>query len=121
MSNQMTLGAFIKALQRCNEDADVVFDFCHIKPTDFDSYRGYYEQLALGWEVDGKDMTCSQMLQLANRTVNKVFYGYKGGDYKMTVDTPLWVSNYGEAKETAIVDVVDKGYYVVIMTAYQEW
>lgn len=121
MSNQMTLGVFIKALQRCNQDAEVVFDFCHIKPTDFDSYRGFYDHLALGWDDEGEDVKCSDLLRDANDAVGKVFYGYKGGDYTMTLDTPLWVSNYGEAKETAIVDVVDKGYYVVIMTAYQEW
>jgi hypothetical protein len=46
-------------------------------------------------------------LATLNDAVGKRFTGYKGGEYIMDADTPLWVANNGETGGTAVVDVRD--------------
>lgn len=121
---QMTLGEFIKALQRQDPEEQVKFDFVHFGPTTLDSYRGYYEQLALGYESgDSRYRRVEQydypkvkdLLAHCQQAVGKVFTGWKGGDYTMSERTPLWVANAGETGSTAIVNV-EKRLYVTILT-----
>lgn len=117
---QMTLGEFIRALERQDQDEKVSFDFVHFGPTKFDSYRGYYDQLALGYGGGRHDhayehQTVAQLLAHARECVGKEFTGWKGGEYTMHSDTPLWVANPGETGSTAIVNI-EKQLYVTIIT-----
>lgn len=52
--------------------------------------------------------------------VGAAFEGYKGGVFTMSRHTPVWVANYGNAGNTAVVGVRDLGYLVIIETAYVE-
>lgn len=123
MKPQMTLGEFIRALERQEPDEHVKFDFVHFGPTMLDSYRGYYEQLALGYEECGRMHGSTQyeyptVLQLHNHckeALYKVFTGWKGGNYAIDDRTQLWVANPGESGGTAIVNV-EKRLYVTIIT-----
>lgn len=118
--NQLDLGRFIEKLEQMDPDHDVTFEFASLEPTDFDSYRGYYSDLALGF-TDGattKTPLVKDLLTLAKEAVGKTFEGYKGGSYKMGVKTPLWVANYGQSGSTAIVDVVNIGWKCVIKTEF---
>ena len=58
------------------------------------------------------------MLKLA---IGEVFEGYKGGDYTMSKNTPVWVANYGNSGNTGIVDVIHDEYQVVLVTQYCEF
>lgn len=58
------------------------------------SYRGYYEMLA--WEGAPEPVSIGAMLNEARRAVGGTFEGYKGGEYTMGGDTPVWIANYGE-------------------------
>lgn len=120
---QMTLGEFIRALERQEPTENVKFDFVHFGPTTFDSYRGYYEQLALGYEECGRMRgdaqyeypTVLQLYNLAKGALDKKFTGWKGGNYSMDERTRLWVANPGESGGTAIVNV-EQRLYVTIVT-----
>lgn len=122
---QMTLREFIRALERQEPDDPVKIDFVHFGPTTFDSYRGYYEQLALGYNECGRMSprgdesyqypTVAKLLEHARETLGREFTGWKGGNYVMHGDTVLWISNPGETGSTAIVNV-EKHLYVTIMT-----
>lgn len=92
----MTLGSFIAALEKLLPEADVFFDFCYLRPTDFASYRGYYSDLSLGFSVDHEYVKAGELLASAKKCLGKTFEGYKGGDFVMDADTPLWVANYGD-------------------------
>lgn len=129
-SDQLTLGQIIERLteisKRSEKDSDVVYDFEYLFPTEINSWRGSYSELALnfcnyGDEGDPRPMKLSEFLTLLNGTVGKTFTGYKGGDFTMDESTPVWVANYGNSGNTAVVDVVDQGYQVMIMTAYQQY
>jgi hypothetical protein len=108
----ISLGKLIKLLELEKQDNHVQFDFGGFEPTSLASYRGYYEQLALGFQEatwDDKSPTVKSVLQELKNAIGKTYEGYKGGDYKMSEDTHLWVANYGEANSTAIVGLAIVG------------
>lgn len=58
------------------------------------SYRGYYVDLAFETE-SGETMPAIKALEIAKSCMGEVFEGYKGGDYQMGRNTPVWSANYG--------------------------
>lgn len=65
------------------------------------SYRGYYDQLAF----EPKDnVTVGEMLDEARSAVDKVFDGYKGGEYKMYDFTECWIAEYGDCGDALSAD-----------------
>jgi hypothetical protein len=118
---QMTLGQLIEALNNVKDkDAQVSYDFCFFVPTTLDSFRGYYDQLALGYAANGEhSITVGELLRNLQLGDGRAYEGYKGGTYYMSKDTPLWVANYGEASPTAIVGVKED-YCVILLTKYIE-
>jgi hypothetical protein len=129
-SDQLTLGELILKIEPLAEkykdepDIEVGYDFEYLFPTCIDSWRGDYSECALNFVVDDSDckpLNVQAFLKLLKETVGKTFTGYKGGKFTMTKNTPVWVANYGNSGETAIVDVLDKNYKVVLITKYTEY
>lgn len=130
-SDQLTLGELIlklepivkKQLERVkegNDEATVVYDFEYLFPTKFNSWRGIYAELALNFNTEGKPLKVSEFYKICKETLGKTFEGYKGGEFTMSKITPIWVANYGNAGSTALIDVVDDDYTVILITAYRE-
>lgn len=119
---RLNLGRLIDLLARRKQDGYVTFDFCRFEPRGIASYRGYYEQLAIGHAPPGstgQSPTVGDLLIELRAAVGKVFHGYKGGDYLMTRDTPVWVANWGEAFcATGIVGVEEHDENTVIVTGW---
>ena len=118
----MTLGSLIDQLKARPQDQPVVFEFGRMQPTSINSYRGYYDQLALGFEMpswDAKDATVATLLGLCQDVDGKVLEGYKGGDYLMGRDTEVWVANWGETCSTWLVGVTGDDYETRLITAYR--
>jgi len=131
-TNQLTLGELILKLEPITEkqeeiikkykhEATIVYDFEYLFPTNLNSWRGSYEELALNFQSEGEELTVTKFLKLLKNTIGKTFYGYKGGDFIMNRHTPLWVANYGHSGSTAIVDILDKEYQIILITAYIEF
>lgn len=121
-SDQLSLGQIIdqcKSIPVHEEPQLVVFDFEYAAPTGLDSWRGVYAELALSFSF-GDEMTLPDFLALTEAAVGKTYEGYKGGDFTMTSETPVWVANYGNAGSTAITGVFDDGWQVVLMTGYRQ-
>lgn len=112
----MRLGAIISALEAANPDARVEFDFGGFEPTGIDSYRGYYSDLAIGFG-EHSGLNAGQLLRELQDANGKTFEGYKGGDYVMDTDTPVWVANHGRSHGVAIVAVEAQSWRVVLRTA----
>ena len=128
-SDQLSLGEIISKCEeiakrgyRCSDDREpgVCFDFEYAHPVGIDSWRGIYAELALKFEFSGEAMTLSNFIDLLKDAVGKTFTGYKGGDFKMSRHTPVWVANYGNSGNTAVIGVVDNNYEVILMTGYRE-
>lgn len=121
-----SLGCLINALKRVTrtnckgEPVPVYFDFCRQDAlAEIDSYRGSYDHLAIGWgNIFPKKTSVSALIAALELCVGKEFEGYKGGDYTMNRDTPVWCANWSEAGSTAIVGVYDGEYQIVLRTRY---
>lgn len=128
-SDQLTLGELIALIEpisvanknKGEEEAEVVYDFAYFFPTDIMSWRGSYAEIALNYQSEEKRMKVTAFLAMLRGALGKTFTGYKGGDYVMWRGTPVWVSNYSEACNTAVVGVKDLGWQVVIETKYSEY
>lgn len=135
-SNQLTLGELILKLKPIVEkNADepeqprVVFDFGTAFPTSLASWRGSYEELALGYALSGYDASTNHfgeikadaLLNELESALQKTYTGWKGGEFSMHKGTPVWVANPGNSGNTAIVEVVDNGWEVILMTQYCEY
>ena len=115
--DQLTVGELVSILKRKDPELWVYFDFVHMRPDGgVHSYRGYYEDLAIGYESGG-ECTVAQLIAWLEKAIGETFYGYKGGEYTMERDTVVWVANHNEAGGTAIVDVVDDSWRVILKTA----
>lgn len=113
----LRLGDIIEALEQAPPDAAVVFDFCGFTPDGIDSWRGVYSDLAIGCGERHRHVPVRDFLNVLRDADGKVFTGYKGGDYRMGLETPVWVSNYGDADSTAVVRVTHNRYQAVLHTA----
>jgi hypothetical protein len=112
----MTLGQLITALRRLPPDALVWLGSGRYMPTTLSSYHGYYEDLALGFEV-GLPRNAALLLSEMERALGQTFVGYKGGSYRASEDTAVWVSaNQHEAYGNAVVAVEERpgGYELVV-------
>lgn len=133
-SNQLTLGELILKLQAipdAKNDKTVYFDFANAVPTTLDSWRGSYDELALGFGLVGYTPgdykgfddapKLSAVLKELKDALGKTYTGWKGGDFTMTKNTPVWVDTPGNSNNTAIVEVVDQDWRVMLMTQYCEY
>ena len=122
---QLTLGELITRLENLikkdGNDKSVCFDFEYLAPANFASWRGAYEELALGWKESSNDLSVQNLLTMCKNTVGRKFNGYKGGTYTMSKDTPIWIANQGRSGNTALIDVEDMGHVVILHTAWKEY
>lgn len=131
-SPQLTLGQLTERVEsileqwKASGEGDepcVYFDFGSLVPTNFDSWRGSYAELALGYALDDdkEGPTLSDFLKLCKETDGATFGGWKGGDYTMNKNTPVWVANQGHSGDTGIVEVLDDGWRVILATSVCEY
>ncbi|MBW8077273.1 MAG: hypothetical protein GJU76_04175 [Gallionella sp.] len=86
-ATQMTLGKLIAALEAIPPDAQVT-SLGHPH-----SYRGYYSDLA--FEPQGAPIRADEFLAICKQCMGRIFEGYKGGDFVMGENTPVWIAEYG--------------------------
>ena len=92
----MKLGRLIDLLKKQNQDAVLYIDGpVRLTPTTVASYRGYYDQLAIGVAMDAWPKPVRSLVTELESAVGKTFTGYKGGEFVMTRETAVWFSNYG--------------------------
>jgi hypothetical protein len=116
----MTLGELKRALERKNQSAPCVYDFGYFVPKDIGSWRGDYRYIAIGYERGGSP-TVADTLKLVSDAIGQEFTGYKGGEFYMDESTRVYVSNNGEACHTAIIDVLEVEYSVILATEYHAY
>lgn len=134
-SNQLSLGELINELEKVDLKYDdktyksVEFDFGSAVPTDLDSWRGSYNELALGYRLSGYDnqdehfaeCKADKLLEHLKESIGKEYSGWKGGEFTMSENTPIWVANSGNSGNTSVVGVYDANYKIVIITQYCEF
>jgi hypothetical protein len=113
---QLTVGELIKeldkAVAKCDADAVIRFDFCGLPPVRLASYRGFYEDLAIGYGgADDEDVLLVDFAAKVKAMLGETIEGYKGGTYRVTEDTAVWVANHGTCFGT----------YVCGINAHETW
>lgn len=129
-SRQLSLGEFILKLEAiADKSKAIVFDFGPPYCSQLmDSWRGIYAELAIGYSDSAN--TVMEVLTEAYSAIGRSFTGWKGGDFVMSRQTPLWVANAGESgirdykarddyASVGIIDVLD-GDVVTIATEAME-
>jgi hypothetical protein len=128
-SDQLTLGELILKLepiaakQTGAKEAIIIYDLGRF-PNKLDSWRGSYDELALNivaYDGDKQPMKISAFLTMLKDAIGKTFTGYKGGRFVMNKHTPIWVANYGESGETAVIDVAEDSCAVRLITGIREF
>jgi hypothetical protein len=76
-------------------------------PGDEMSYRGYYSDLSFDMR-DGSPKPASVFLEQCVTALGKTYEGYKGGDFTMTENTPLWRASYGCCGDAIVQAAVDE-------------
>lgn len=85
----MLLGEVIKRLEEIENKA-AVLPLGLARPH---SYRGYYECLAF---EPTKNVTAADMLVSARAAIDETYEGWKGGDFKMGLNTECYWSFVGD-------------------------
>ena len=111
-----TLGEVILLLQAQPQTNVVELDFTNQNPIGLDSYRGYYEDLALDYDPNARPKIVEELLKLFEDADGQTYRGYKGGDYTMSRKTLVWVAEYGNCGKMLVDIKSQKG----VTTIYTE-
>lgn len=113
--------ARLSPLGKLPRNAPVVVQFKggYYPPAELISYRGDYSELAITPNInaDGNTVvTVEQFYKKLSSIVGKELTGWKGGEFKMTGWTRVWVDQMGEYNQQGVVDVKLVDGTVVLLT-----
>lgn len=135
-TEQFTVGKLISELEKMSTfdnsgkfEKTIVFDFGSAIPTVINSWRGSYEEMALGYVLTGydsnskhfNDIKITEFIKMLKESIGKTFEGWKGGDWLCKESTPLWVANNGNNDHSIIVGLYDEGFQIVLLTGYTDY
>jgi len=119
MSETMTLGAIIDALKARPPEQAIHFNFARLVPTILRSWRGDHSQLAIGYGIDAwPHASVARLLEQCIDAIDKTFEGYKGGSYRMTRETRVYVDNKGDSTGWAVTGVGGDEYGTVLIAEH---
>jgi hypothetical protein len=120
-SKQFTVGELILKLEMVKknekgEDKQVRFDFANLRPTGLNSYRGTYREIAFGFDEETNIPTVSEVITWLKEAIGKTYTGYKGGNFVMGKNTPVWVANYGNSNSDGISGIKEDDWTIYLLT-----
>lgn len=97
-------------------------------PVGFCSYRGNYSHLCLIPQDAGEAVphpkvlrSAAELRQAALDAVGTEFEGWKGGDFLMGMDTPVWVAQEGDCGPALVSWIYDGGELVLVTADISEY
>lgn len=123
-SPQLLLGEMILKLEAVSDKKKPLFiDLMDKRPMGLNSWRGSYCELAIQTESLGsvnteevekeyteygmtiyktksigkENPTVEEWIEVLKQAIGKTFTGYKGGDFLMGKNTPVWLAEYGNS------------------------
>jgi len=112
-ATQLTLGELIAELERCDAEKRVMVDGTVYSVSNGHSYRGYYADMGL--EPSEAEQSVEECLAMLRGCVGASYRGYKGGEYEMGCDAPLWIAYWG-FEGSRLLRVDDGGKAVSLVT-----
>jgi hypothetical protein len=132
VTGQWNLGQLIDAVKSVS-DKDKRVKYSHVtSPQDSNyfgypagacSWRGIYKELAIGYKdlfVDCMPTTVLEFLILLKGCVGTTFYGWKGGEYTMTRETPVWVDSPGDSNHNMVYGISESDDWVTVLVREQQ-
>lgn len=124
----LTMGELIEKLQavydsplpeyvKDRDQRQVYFDWCDFRPGYTDSYRGYYDHIAIEPKPN-RATYLKDFIKALRERIGTTMHGWKGGEYEVTPATPVWVAESGEPTGWGVADVQNTGHSAVMKTAY---
>ena len=110
-SKQMTLREMINRLEELSDNTQVE---CLEKPH---SYRGYYADLCL--ERGEGTMRARLLADRLTSCLGKSYTGYKGGEFVMNEDTPVWIGKWGAYGGQKIIGIDADGHFQTMSDSYE--
>ena len=113
----LTIGETLDRLNKFNDNYKLLFSNGLYFDGEYDSYRGYYKDLALGCDEEDKGFnTVGDVKRILHKALDDgEMIGYKGGEYPIEQDTLVWFAYYGSTGEM-IVDMQEvEGKVIVIV------
>lgn len=118
------LGKLIEDLKNLNLDLIVeIDDGTFPNPAGknvFDSWRGFYCELAIQYSKENKNITVAEFLKMAESVNGTWLTGYKGGSFLMDLQTPINIANYGCCGILKLIGVKEINGKAVLITAINE-
>ena len=82
-----------------------------------DSWRGSYNLPAIEYSLGNKGCKIDDAIVNLNEIDGMYVTGYKGGDYILSKEDPLFIASYGHSNNcTAIVDIVESDEFIICLT-----
>lgn len=115
----LTLNEFGQRMNRTNKE--IYPKFLNGK---FGSYRGYYKDLYVGYEINWSVLDCNRSTStvkdlkntLHNALKEGVMFGYKGEEFPITMETNVWIaSDSSDCSKLHIVGIGKWFDYVVVV------
>lgn len=142
-SPQLLLGELILKLEQVkNKELPLFIDLLEKRPKGIDSWRGSYCELAIQTESFGsyntdvvtyeseygnsyaqKEIGCenptvAQWIEVLKDAIGKTFVGYKGGDFLMSKNTPVWLAEHGSSSFKIDDEPIDEKEYSNYKSVY---
>lgn len=91
----MTIDELITQLSKFDKNlpVEIKYNHEHAEFGDLDSYRGYYQELAV--DRGHREKVVGQVIEQLNEACGKTFIGYKGGEFTMHGGTDIYFAEYG--------------------------
>lgn len=70
------------------------------------SYRGYYEQVALDIDESTTAIKASELYRMLEPLPGNYLTGWKGGEFLISDETPVWISRPGEVSDRRLVGLM---------------
>ena len=82
-----------------------------------DSWRGSYNLPSIEYYSGDSGCSVDSAIEDLQEIDGMKVSGYKGGDYTLNKEDPLFIANYGESNNcTAIVDIVESDEFIICLT-----
>lgn len=82
-----------------------------------DSWRGSYNLPAIEYYSGKSGCSVDSAIENLQKIDGMEVEGYKGGDYVLSKEDPLFIANYGDSNNcTAIVDIIESDEFIICLT-----
>lgn len=97
----LSIGEMLEKISSFGDDEKIEFSNGLFFDGDYGSYRGFFEGLYLGCDIENKGFnTIGHLKETLNKALNDgIMKGYKGGEFIINKDTFVWFASEGERGE----------------------